>query len=212
MVQAVDQMPAAALLLLGGIVVCFYGRKLFRTSLAIVGFVLGAAAASSVFGVSDRMPMLVAGIAGGLIGAFILYTAYYIGVALVGAAFGAVAANVAFSLAHREPPVVAVVLFAVAGAVLSTYLQRYFVIVGSGAVGALMIIHGALGLAGKQLGVSASSSGVWTVVPFDPAPGQKWVPVAWGLLGLIGIGVQLGWTGGDKGRVGRRGKPRPKEA
>ena len=93
---------------------------------------------------------------------------------------------------------VAVVLFAVAGAVLSTYLQRYFVIVGSGAVGALMIIHGAIGLAGKQLGVSASSSGVWTVVPFDPAPGQKWVPVAWGLLGLIGIGVQLGWTGGER--------------
>jgi hypothetical protein len=210
-VQAVDQVPAAALLLLGGIVVCFFGRKLFRTSLAIVGFVLGAAAASSVFGVSDRMPMLIAGVAGGLLGAFILYTAYYIGVALVGAGFGAVAANVAFSLAHREPPVVAVVLFAVAGAVLSTYLQRYFVIVGSGAVGALMIVHGAIGLAGKQLGVSASSSGVWTVVPFDPAPGQQWVPVAWGLLGIVGIGIQLGWTGGEKGRVGRR-KPKPKEA
>jgi hypothetical protein len=208
-VQAVDQVPAAALLLLGGIVVCFFGRKLFRTSLAIVGFVLGAAAASSVFGVSDRMPMLIAGVAGGLLGAFILYTAYYIGVALVG--FGAVAANVAFSLAHREPPVVAVVLFAVAGAVLSTYLQRYFVIVGSGAVGALMIVHGAIGLAGKQLGVSASSSGVWTVVPFDPAPGQQWVPVAWGLLGIVGIAVQLGWTGGEKGRVGR-GKPKPKQA
>ena len=40
MVQAVDQLPAAALLLLGGIVVCFFGRKMFRTSLAIVGFVL----------------------------------------------------------------------------------------------------------------------------------------------------------------------------
>jgi hypothetical protein len=197
-------MPAAALLLLGGIVVCFFGRKMFRTSLSIVGFVLGAAAASSVFGVSDRMPMLVAGVIGGLIGAVILYTAYYIGVALVGAAFGAVAANVAFSLAHREPPVVAVVLFAVAGAVLATYLQRYFVIVGSGAVGALMIIHGAIGLAGRQLGVSPASSGVWTVVPFEPAPGQRWVPVAWGLLGIVGMAVQLGWTGGEKGRVGRR--------
>ena len=42
MVQAVDQLPAAALLLLGGVVVCFFGRKMFRTSLAIVGFVVGA--------------------------------------------------------------------------------------------------------------------------------------------------------------------------
>jgi len=207
-VQSVDQLPAAALLLLGGIVVCFFGRKLFRTSLAIVGFVVGASAASSVFGLSDRMPMLVAGIVGGLIGAVILYAAYYIGVALVGAAFGAVAANLAFSLMlHREPPVAAVVLFAVAGAVASTYLQRYFVIVGSGIVGALMMIHGAIGVAGKEFGVSPASSGVWVVVPFDPAPGQSWVPIAWGVLALAGIAVQLGWTGGEKGRVGR-GKPK----
>ena len=207
MVQAVDQLPAAALLLLGGIVVCFFGRKLFRTSLAIVGFVVGASAASSVFGLSDRMPMLIAGVVGGLIGAVILYTAYYIGVALVGAAFGAVACNLAFSALHREPPVFAVVLFAVAGAVASTYLQRYFVIVGSGIVGALMMLHGAIGLAGKEFGVSPSSSGVWVVVPFDPAPGQRWVQIAWGVLALVGIAVQLGWTGGDKGRVGR-GKPK----
>ena len=207
MVQAVDQLPAAALLLVGGIVVCFFGRKLFRTSLAIVGFVVGASAASSVFGLSDRMPMLVAGVLGGLLGAFILYTAYYIGVALVGAAFGAVACNLAFSALHREPPVFAVVLFAVAGAVMSTYLQRYFVIVGSGVVGALMMIHGAIGLAGKEFGVSPASGGVWVVVPFDPAPGQRWVPIVWGVLALVGIAVQLGWTGGEKGRVGR-GKPK----
>ena len=207
MVQAVDQLPAAALLLVGGVVVCFFGRKMFRTSLAIVGFVLGAATASSVFGLSDRMPMLIAGIVGGLIGAVILYTAYYIGVALVGGAFGAVACSLAFSMADREPPVFAVVLFAAAGAVAATYLQRYFVIVGSGVVGALMMIHGAIGLAGKEFGVSPSSSGVWVVVPFDPAPGQSWVPIAWGVLSLVGIAVQLGWTGGEKGRVGR-GKPK----
>jgi hypothetical protein len=211
-VQAVDQMPAAALLLLGGVVVCFWGRKLFRTSLAIVGFVVGASAASSVFGLSDRMPMLIAGIVGGLIGAFILYTAYYVGVALVGAAFGAVAANLAFSLMDREPPVFAIVLCAAGGAVLATYLQRYFVIVGSGVVGALMMVHGAIGLAGRQFGVSPSSSGVWVVVPFDPAPGQRWVPIAWGVLALVGIAVQLGWTGGEKGRVGGRGKPKAAQA
>jgi hypothetical protein len=202
-VQAVDQMPAAALLLLGGVVVCFWGRKLFRTSLAIVGFVVGASAASSVFGLSDRMPMLIAGLVGGFIGAVILYAAYYIGVALVGAAFGAVAANLAFSMMQREPPVFAVVLFAVAGAVASTYLQRYFVIVGTGIVGALMMIHGAVGLAGGGFGVSPVIRGVWVVVPFNPAPGQQWVPIAWGVLALVGIAVQLGWTGGEKGRVGR---------
>lgn len=185
---------------------CFFGRRLFRVSLAIVGFVIGAGAASSVFGVSDRMPMMMAGLVGGLVGAGILYAAYYIGVALVGAALGAVAANVGFSISHTEPPVLAVVLCAVAGAVAATYLQRYFVIVGSAFVGALMIIHGALLLAGRSLGLPDSNT-VWVLYPFNPAPGQRWVPIAWIVLGLVGSAVQMGWTGGEKGRIGRR-KPK----
>ena len=200
-------LSAALLLLLGGVVVCFFGRRLFRVSLAIVGFVIGAGAASSIFGVSDRLPMVIAGVVGGLIGAAILYAAYYVGVALVGAALGAVLANVGFSLAQTEPPVLAVLLCAVAGAVASTYLQRYFVIVGSGFVGALMIVHGALLLAGRSLGLPDAGP-VWVLYPFAPAPGQNWVPIVWIVLGVVGVAVQMGWTGGDKGRVGRR-KPKP---
>ena len=182
--RPVDQLLSAALLLLlGGVVVCFFGRRLFRVSLAIVGFVIGAGAASSMFGVSDRMPMVIAGVVGGLIGAAILYAAYYIGVALVGAALGAVAANVGFSLAQTEPPVLAVVLCAVAGAVASTYLQRYFVIVGSGFVGALMMVHGALLLAGQIVRASRRRARCGCSYPFDPAPGQSWVPIAWVVLG-----------------------------
>ena len=207
MVPIDDQLPAALLLLLGGLVVCFFGRRLFRASLAIVGFVIGAGAASSIFGVSDRMPMMIAGLVGGLIGAGLLYAAYYIGVALVGAALGVVAANVGFSIAPTEPPVYAILLCAVAGAVASTYLQRYFVIVGSGFVGALMMVHGALLLAGRSFGLPGASP-VWVLYPFAPAPGQSWVPIAWIALGLVGVAVQMGWTGGDKGRIGRR-KPKP---
>jgi len=206
MVPIGNQLPAALLLLVGGLVVCFFGRRLFRVSLAIVGFVIGAGAASSVFGVSDRMPMMMAGLVGGLVGAGILYAAYYIGVALVGAALGAVAANVGFSISHTEPPVLAVVLCAVAGAVAATYLQRYFVIVGSAFVGALMIIHGALLFAGRSLGLPDSNT-VWVLYPFNPAPGQRWVPIAWIVLGFVGSAVQMGWTGGEKGRIGRR-KPK----
>jgi hypothetical protein len=206
-VQAIDQVPAAALLLLGGLIVCFFGRKLFRVSLAIVGFVIGAGAASSIFGISDRLPMMIAGLVGGFIGAGILYAAYYIGVALVGAALGAVAANLGFALMETDPPVLAVVLCAVAGAVAATYLQRYFVIVGSGFVGALMIVHAAVALSSGQLGLPNIST-VWVVYPFSPAPGNRWVSIAWLATALIGIAVQLGWTGGEKGRVGAR-KPKP---
>ena len=201
-------MPAALLLLLGGLVVCFFGRRLFRASLAIVGFVIGAGAASSIFGVSDRMPMMVAGLVGGLIGAAILYAAYYIGVALVGAALGAVAANVGSRIAQTEPPVYAILLFAVAGAVASTYLQRYFVIVGSGFVGALMMVHGALLLAGQSFGLPGAGPRVGARTRSLRRQDRAGCRSPGSCSALVGVAVQMGWTGGDKGRIGRR-KPKP---
>ena len=44
------------------------------------------------------------------------------------------------------------------------------------------------------------------VYPLDPAPGQQWLPIAWIALGLVGVAVQMGVTGGELGRVGRRKK------
>ena len=85
MLPASYQLPAAIVLLVGGIVACFFGYRLFRIVLAIFGFMLGALAASSIFGMSDTGPMLVAAAVGGLIGAAILIAAYFVGVALVGA-------------------------------------------------------------------------------------------------------------------------------
>ena len=49
------------MLLAGGVISCFFGYRLFRTVLAIFGFVLGGMLASSVFGVSNTTMMLVAG-------------------------------------------------------------------------------------------------------------------------------------------------------
>src|SRR5262245_58551831 len=97
MLPASYQLPAAVVLLLVGIVSCFFGYRLFRIVLAIFGFILGALAASSLFGVSDTWMLLGAAVIGGLIGALILIAAYFVGVALVGAALGAAIANLLFT-------------------------------------------------------------------------------------------------------------------
>jgi len=207
MLPASYQLPAAVLLLAGGIVSCFFGYRLFRTVLAIFGFILGALAASSVFGISNTTLMVVAAIAGGLVGAFILITAYFVGVALVGAGLGAVIANLLFSGGGRDPSVIVVVLFSVAGAVGATYLQRYFIIVGTSFGGAWTMIVGAMALVGNRTALRAAASGdVWVAYPLNPAPGERWVLYIWILLSLIGAGVQLGITGGEKGRVVKRKK------
>src|SRR2546421_443102 len=119
MLPASYQLPAAVLLLAGGIVSCFFGYRLFRTVLAIFGFILGATS------------------------------------------FG----------------------------------------------GAWTMIVGAMALVGNRTALRAAASGdVWVAYPLNPAPGQRWVLLVWVLLSLIGAGVQLGITGGEKGRVVKRKK------
>jgi hypothetical protein len=207
MLPASYQLPAAAMLLAGGVISCFFGYRLFRTVLAIFGFVLGGMLASSVFGVSNTTMMLVAWVLGGLVGAFILIFAYFLGVALAGAAIGAAIANVMFSIGNRDPRALIVILFSITGAIAAMYLQRYFIIVFTAFGGAWTMIVGAMALVGDRTALKAATSGdVWVAYPLNPAPGQRWVVYVWILLSLIGAGVQLGITGGEKGRVVKRKK------
>ena len=207
MLPASYQLPAAAMLLAGGVISCFFGYRLFRTVLAIFGFVLGGMLASSVFGVSNTTMMLVAWVLGGLVGAFILIFAYFLGVALGGAAIGAAVANVMFSIGNRDPRALIVILFSITGAIAAMYLQRYFIIVFTAFGGAWTMIVGAMALVGDRTALKAATSGdVWVAYPLNPAPGQRWVPIVWIVLSLIGAAVQVGITGGEKGRVVKRKK------
>jgi hypothetical protein len=160
-----------------------------------------------VFGISNTTMMLVAWVAGGLVGAFILIVAYFVGVALMGAGLGAAVAHLLFSSGGRDPGVLVVILCAVIGSVAATYLQRYFIIVGTAFGGAWTMIVGAMALVGDRTALKAATSGdVWVAYPLNPAPGQQWVVYVWFFLSLLGAGVQLGITGGEKGRVVRRRK------
>jgi hypothetical protein len=207
MLPAAYQLPAAILLVIGGIFSCFFGYRFFRLVLAIFGFIIGALAASSIFGASETGPMLIAALVGGVIGAAVLFLSYFVGVALSGAVLGAVVANIAFTVGDRAPNVFAVILCAAIGAAAAMYLQRYFVIVFTAFGGAWTIIVAAMALFGNQAAARAvAANDVWVLYPLDPAPGQGWVPYVWIVLGLAGAGVQLGITGGEKGRVVKRKK------
>jgi hypothetical protein len=207
MLPVAYQLPAAIVFLIGGILATFFGYRLFRMVLAFGGFIIGALLASSIFGMSDTTPMLIAALVGGIAGAAVLFFAYYIGVALTGAVLGAVIAHLAFAAGDRAPHFLAVVFLAVLGAAAAMYLQRYFIIVGTGFGGAWTMIIGAMALVGDRAAqAAAAANDVWVVYPLNPAPGREWVTIIWVILGAIGTGVQLGITGGEKGRVVKRKK------
>jgi hypothetical protein len=93
MLPASLQTPAAAILVIGGLLACFAGYRVFRVVLGIYGFILGALLATSIVGTEQTMWTILAAIGGGLAGALILIAAYFIGVALIGAGLGAMTAN-----------------------------------------------------------------------------------------------------------------------
>jgi hypothetical protein len=197
MLPSTYELPAAILLTLGGALTCLAGYRLFSIVLGIYGFILGAMVASSMMGVTNTTGMIVAALAGGLAGALILVFAYFIGIALVGAGLGALVAHVAWGYVRTgDPPATIVIVLSIAGAVGAMVLQRYVIIVSTAFGGAWTVILGGLAVAGARGTARAASAGqVWILYPLAPAPGQRWVPFAWVVLGLIGTGVQLSITG-----------------
>ncbi len=199
MLPAAFQVPAALVLLAGGLISCFAGYRVFRIVLGIYGFILGALAASSIVGTEHTLWMILAALTGGVLGALILIAAYFVGVALLGAGVGALFASLVWAAIGREPGMLVVILFSIAGALAALALQRYVIIGATAFGGAWTIIVGALALTGSRAAVAAARSNVWLAYPTNPAPGhQHWVLLAWLVLGLAGAAVQLGFTA--KGR------------
>jgi hypothetical protein len=202
MLPVAYQLPAAVLLIAGGLVACFVGYRLFKVVLGIFGFILGALAASSLFGESNTTWMLLAALGGGILGAGLLLAAYFVGVALIGAGIGALLANLIWTQVEGDPHPFVVILFSVAGALVATWLQRYVIIIGTAFGGAWTLLVGAMAVLGNPAPLTAAAQGdVWVAYPLNPAPGQRWLPIAWIALGVAGAAVQSYWTGGQSGRV-----------
>jgi hypothetical protein len=191
------EVPAALVLLLGGALACFAGYRLFRVVLALYGFILGAMLTSSLMGITNTTGMVIAAVAGGLAGALVLVFAYFVGIALVGAGLGALVATFGWGyVGPGDPPPVVVIICAVLGAGGAMVLQRYVIIVATAFAGAWTMILGGMALAASRgMGrLPAANASVWILYPFSPGLDQRWLPVAWMVLGFVGMGVQLRYT------------------
>lgn len=187
--------PVALLLVLGGALSCFAGYRLFKITLAIYGFIIGAMIASSMMGTSNTTAMIAAALAGGVAGALILVVAYFVGIALIGAGLGAVVAHVGWGwLRTGDPPAALVIALAIAGAIGAMLLQRYVIIVSTAFAGAWTILVGAMAIAERSAPASKGNN-IFILYPTTAAYGAKWVPIAWMILGVLGTVVQLGVTG-----------------
>ena len=198
MLPATFQTPAAIILLLGGLLACFAGYRVFRVVLGIYGFILGALVASSFMGTEQTFWMILTWIGGGIAGALILIVAYFAGVALLGAGLGAGAAHMIWAAFTAEPGLVVLILFSIAGALAALALQRYVIIIATAFGGAQTALVGAAALMGDSAAAQAASRAVYRVYPLDPMPNTYWDVTAALVLGAVGVLVQLAVTAKGK--------------
>jgi hypothetical protein len=204
MLPAAFQLPAAVVLVVSGVLACFAGYKLFRVVLAVYGFILGAAIASSVMGPGEQTAMIMGAVVGGLAGALLLNLAYFVGVALIGAAAGALLLHAIWArFATADPHVGIVVVCAVVGAVIATNLQRWVIIMATAFGGAWTLIVGVSALMGDRAAkVAAASNDVWVFYPLNLEPGRRWLLGAWAVVGIAGAIVQ------SRGKVRKVKRPK----
>jgi hypothetical protein len=205
MLPAALQLPAAVVLVVSGLLACFAGYRLFRIVLAIYGFILGAAIASSVMGPGEGTAMIVGAVVGGLAGAVLLNLAYFVGVALIGAAAGALLLHGFWArFGTGDPHVGLVVVCAVLGAVVATNLQRWVIILATASGGAWTLIVGASALMGDRAAkVAAATKDVWVFYPMNLEPGRRWLLGVWAVLGIVGVVVQSKRKAKGKVRVAK---------
>jgi len=187
------QVPAALILLVGGVCSCFAGYRIFRWVLAFFGFVFGALFVGAAMGSDQTLWMIAAWLIGGLIGAVILFAAYFVGVALIGAGIGAGAAIVLWAAVNREPGIWPVIILAVIGAIGALAVQRHVIIVATAFAGAQTAVVGAAELIGGR-NLESPSRQIVHVYPLDPLPNTRLDLIAFVVLGVVGLIIQLRTT------------------
>ena len=202
------QLPALALLVVGGVIAWAAGYRLFRFVLTLLGFYLGALAATAVLGSGDRTLLIFAALGGGAVGALIMFFGYFVGVALVGAGIGALSVHMIWSRLGSDPHAFVVILAAVAGAAAAMALQRYVIVVATAFAGGWMMLWGAMNVMDRGADI-ARRPPVWMVYPLDLSPDRRWLLAVWLAIGLIGMFIQLRITGRMKSPVRMKAAKKP---
>ena len=131
----------AVLLIVVGILYCFYGYRMFDLTLAVLGFIVFSLLVwHLVFGILgwQKIFALPAAFVGGIIGAFLLVALYFVGIFLLGAVFGIM---LGFLIMGGSTAAI-FLLCGVIGGIFAILFQKFFVIIATSFLGAWGITSG----------------------------------------------------------------------
>lgn len=182
--------------ILFGLIACFWGYRIFKIVLGIIGFILGAYfvggfAASYTGGVG--IVALIAGLAGGLIGGSVFVTLYFIGIFFLGAIGGWVFGVMLTSTAGSGMHIILFIMLALGGGILAIFFQKLVIIVSTSLIGAWYMVAGAFTLMGSEFTPMVMFGYPSRFASFAEGPGIVML-MCWIALGVSGIVFQYRYS------------------
>lgn len=182
----------ALLAIVAGLLICFWGYRLLKLSLAIIGFIAGAFAGWEL-GLSwangSTAIILVCAFVGGIVGMGLCLWLYFLGIFIVGATAGTIVAAAFFSgMGHQIQPMVLLVL-PIAFGLIALLAQKFMIIVSTAFSGAYLIMAGIWPFVIDNPDVSR----IWLYPARTGSPGHLGYGALalWALLTVLGVGSQL---------------------
>jgi hypothetical protein len=183
---------SALLVIVAGLLTCFWGYRILKISLGIVGFITGAFGGWQIgLSLANNSTGIALGCAlfGGLLGIVLCVWIYFLGIFFLGATAGTiVAAACSSGIGHQMQPLIFIVL-PIAFGVVALLVQKFMIILSTAFTGSYLI-----------------TAGIWSFVIGDPNSARVWLYPAqnvsggslgygalglWALVALLGIGTQV---------------------
>ncbi|UCD85414.1 MAG: TMEM198/TM7SF3 family protein [Deltaproteobacteria bacterium] len=195
--ETLDIIASASIII--GTVTCFFGYRIFKVVLGIMGFILGisifGAVAYSISG-GEQTVAIIVGLLGGIISAVLMVTLYFIGIFLLGVGFGSLLGILLTAGAGGGLELAVLFVLAILGGVATIIFQKLMITISTSFGGSWGIVSGIFHFIG------------WDFDPmqfFSNPIGMKYMGaqyyimfLCWLVLGVLGIVVQYEDSGKKK--------------
>lgn len=192
---------SALFAIVAGVLLCFFGYRILKVSLGLMGFILGAyggwQAGLAIFHGSTGTA-LVCALIGGIIGMLLCLLVFLLGVFCVGAAAGTAIAGAVLSGGGHQVPAIVLIALPIAFGIIALIAQKFMIAVSTAFSGAYLITAGIWPFVAE----GKNAQEIWLHPAQVPASGTLTYGslAVWLILALVGISVQL------------RGRPKRVEA
>ena len=173
--------------ILVGALQCFYGYRIFKFILGLIGFILGSALTATIgynF-TQEEVIVLLFGLMGGFVGAALMMALYFVGVFVIGGFLGSILGVVLYAVAESNPDPAALLILAVIAGVIALVFQKFMIIVSTGFGGSWIIVTGIAYFATQAINFSNLNQ------IFRPDGSHLYaIILCWLALGIVGVIVQ----------------------